>query len=113
MVEIPAGRYSARLVRHVGRLGNQPNPGSCIRYSLRAGLRHGTTAVSPLCGAGYHDARAACGGGQSLHALQSDPDRPIYGRSSFYSYFLAPAPLGNENDALTRPRLFWGRTEVV
>jgi hypothetical protein len=56
-----------------------------------------------LCGAGHHDARIACGGRQSLHTLQCEPDRPICGRRGFDSHFVAPAPPGMRTRGRRRP----------
>src|ERR1700726_2630543 len=100
MVAISPGQHSTCLVRHVGWLADKPTPDSRIRHSLRARIDDGTTVVVALCGAGHVDAPTVCGGRQSLYALQSDPDRPIRGRSGFDSYFLVVSM----EDTLRRPK---------
>src|SRR5262249_17614567 len=77
LVAPPPGQHPARVVRHVGRMDVEPVYGAAVRLRLRARHTGGSAVALVLCGAGDRNAGPARGLGQSLHALQPCPDRPV------------------------------------
>ena len=77
---VSPGQRVPGLVRNVGRRVPGPRVRTAVRVGLRLGRAPIETAVPALRGAALGDAGTARGGRQSVHPLQSHPDRVVLGR---------------------------------